>query len=77
MGQAWYDVVIVQPEKWADYQAFHVHGSNKRSDNTDIDPADLAVTEMVQAKNKDHAVQLMRAKYPKCTIDADATSRHK
>lgn len=74
-SMGWYDVVIVQPRQWGDYVAYHRHGITKRADGSDIATADLAVTEMVQARNKGHAVEQMRNKHPGCTIDAEATAK--
>lgn len=76
MSKATYSVVVIQMGREKDYFDFWTHDLKTNSAGEELHSSLVGFTEMVEAKNKQEAISIVKKKHPGLTIDTAAIHRH-
>lgn len=71
-----FSVVVIREKREKDYYDFWKHNVNINASGKKLGADLVGFTEIIEAKNRHEAESLIQQKYPRLTIDVEATQRH-
>jgi len=75
MGKATFIVKVIREGRERDYYDFWLRDAKENEAGEKLHSDLVGFTDVVEAKNKNEAIRLVRAKNPGLQIDTDATKR--
>lgn len=75
MSKATYSVVVIRKGRNKDYFDFWTRGLKTNASGEELHSDFVGFVEVVEAKNKQEAVSMVKKMHPGLSIDAEATER--